>query len=430
MTDMDTDELIYLNRIGLERYGFDSIRDLKGRKCYEVLQNNHEPCSFCTNSLLTPGKFEEWRIYNPILRQHFLLKDTMIREGEKRYRVEIALDISESENRSAALQNYRELERVANEGIRHALEAPTPDECINTFLEYLGKALKGDRAYIFEKNEGGHDDNTYEWVACGIEPQIDNLQDLPPEVCRVWYRSFESGSYISIPDLENIREEDPEMYEVLKPQGIRSIVVVPIFLDREIIGFYGIDNPPIDALEYTYNMLNTVSHFFTSTMKRRRLVRQLQDLSHRDSFTMLGNRLAMREYMDSLDPSMGLAALYGDITGLKVMNDTYGHQAGDKLILDACDCLRSAFDKWHLFRIGGDELLVLRQRTTEEELKERTDRLREELEAKKVVLAVGTAFCTELSGCGADEVIKTAEKRMYEDKSRYYRENGLDRRKR
>lgn len=40
------------------------------------------------------------------------------------------------------------------------------------------------RTYIFEKNERGGDDNTYEWVAPGVEPQKDILQDLPAEVCQ------------------------------------------------------------------------------------------------------------------------------------------------------------------------------------------------------------------------------------------------------
>ena len=429
MTDMDTNELIYLNRIGLERYGFQSIHDLRGRKCYDVLQNNRMPCSFCTNESLVPWKYTEWKIYNPVIKRHFMLKDTMITDGRKRYRIEIALDISETENRNAAIQNYRELEKVASEGIRHALEAPTPDECINRFLEYLGQALEGERAYIFEKNDRGHDDNTYEWVAAGIEPQIDNLQDVPPEVCDVWYSSFHAGDYISIADLEEIREDDPELYAVLAPQGIHSIVVVPIFLDGEVIGFYGIDNPPTGTLEYTYSLLNVVGHFITSAMKRRRLVRQLHDLSHKDPFTMLGNRLAMRECIEAIDPGGSLGVLYGDITGLKAANDSEGHDAGDRLILNACGSLKRVFDRAHLFRIGGDELLVLCPDTTEKQLREKTAQLREDLKAKSVVLAIGTAFRPELSGRGVDELIKTAEKQMYEDKSRYYREHGLDRRR-
>ncbi len=428
MTDIDTNELIYLNKIGLEQYGFDNNEQLRGLKCHDVLQKNRLPCSFCTNDRLIPWHYTEWKIYNPINRKHYILKDTLIPSGDKRYRLEIAVDISQNEQMSEAIKNYQDLEKVANEGVRQALEATTPDEALNRLLEYLGKSLNGDRAYIFEKNDHGHDDNTYEWVASGIEPQIHNLQDLPPEVCDIWYEAFDEGNHISFSDLEDIRESDPRMYSVLAPQMIHSIVVVPIYLDGNIIGFYGIDNPPLNAMEYTYHLLDIMSHFITSAMKRRRLVRELHLMSHRDSFTMLGNRLAMSKYIANTDPKRSMAILYCDITGLKATNDQFGHSAGDKLILDACHCLKQVFCEECLFRIGGDELLMMSQNITEEDLKIKIQLLQDKLKERSVVLAIGMEYAPLLAENSVEELIKTAEKRMYEDKSLYYKNSGLDRR--
>lgn len=79
---------------------------------------------------------------------------------------------------------------------------------LDIILEYIGKALDGERTYIFEHNENGCDDNTYEWVANGIKPEKDNLQNLPPELCANWYRNFQEDKNIDIENLENIREED------------------------------------------------------------------------------------------------------------------------------------------------------------------------------------------------------------------------------
>lgn len=428
MTDMDTNELIYLNETGLKKYGFESNEQLRGLKCHDVLQNNRIPCSFCTNSQLVPWHYTEWKIYNPIIKRHFMLKDTLIPCGDKRYRLEIAVDITQNETVSEAIKNYRDLERIANEAVRHALESSTPDEALNRLLEYLGKALNGDRAYIFEKNDHGHDDNTYEWVASGIEPQIHNLQDLPPEVCDIWYEAFSEGNHVSIANLEDIRESDPRLYSVLAPQKIHSIVVVPIYLDGVVIGFYGIDNPPLNALEYTFNLLDIMGHFITSAMKRRRLVRDLHTLSHKDSFTMLGNRLSMSKFIEKANPAQSMAILYCDITGLKVVNDQFGHSAGDKLILDACQCLQEVFCEESLFRIGGDELLMMYQCITEEDLKEKIELLQKKLKEKSVVLAIGMEYTPLLSDQSVEDLIKVAEKRMYENKSLYYKQNGLDRR--
>ncbi len=178
------------------------------------------------------------------------------------------------------MRNVWELETVINEGLRAALREESPDRSLEVLLQYLGKALNGERTYIFERNESGGDDNTYEWVAEGVEPEKENLQDVPPEVCELWYRNFNIGRHIVIEDLETIREEDPLQYQNLKKQNIRSIVVIPLYDDGTVIGFYGVDNPPVKMLEYASNILQTAAYFIVSSLKRRDLVRELQKRSH------------------------------------------------------------------------------------------------------------------------------------------------------
>ena len=123
------------------------------------------------------------------------------------------------------MQSVQDMEAVINEGLRAALLEETPDQSLEVLLEHLGKALDGERTYIFEQNSSGGDDNTYEWTADGVEPEKENLQDVPAEVCASWYRNFRVGKHIVIEDMEDIRETDPLQYENLKRQGIRSLVV-------------------------------------------------------------------------------------------------------------------------------------------------------------------------------------------------------------
>lgn len=117
------------------------------------------------------------------------------------------------------VQSVQNLEAVINEGLRVALLEETPDQSLEVLLEHLGKALDGERTYIFEQNRFGGDDNTYEWVADGVEPQKDNLQNVPAEVCASWYRKFSIGKHIVIGNLEDIREgrflQSPERKEVV-----------------------------------------------------------------------------------------------------------------------------------------------------------------------------------------------------------------------
>ena len=180
----------------------------------------------------------------------------------------------------SGVQSVQNLASVINEGLRAALLAETPDQSLDVLLKHLGMALDGERTYIFEQNASGCDDNTYEWVADGVEPEKENLQNVPPEVCASWYRNFSIGRHIVIENLEDIRETEPLQYENLKRQSIRSLVVVPLYNGEKTIGFYWVDNPPAKSLEYASNMLQTAAYFIVSCLKQRNLFRELQKRSY------------------------------------------------------------------------------------------------------------------------------------------------------
>ncbi len=428
VADIDSHELIYMNKKLRDIYGISSMEELAGRKCYEMLQNCFAPCTICNNRELEPGSFREWENYNPMINKHLLLKDTMLEEGARRLRLEIAVDVTAQRIYDSVVRGYQNLETLANEGLKLALQAPTPNQSIDILLEYLGKALNSERAYIFEKNERGRDDNTYEWVANGVTPEKHNLQDVPAEVCADWYQCFAENKNILIDDVEKICEENPLQYDKLKRQSIRSLVVVALYDDKEAVGFYGVDNPSSGSLEYASNMLQIMGHFIASALKRRNLVRALEDMSYHDQLTRLGNRHAMNEYIENIKPEERVGIIYCDVTGLKHINDTRGHGEGDKLIVSACECLKRVFGDYGLFRIGGDEMLALCPDIDEAELRERIGFLKKDMGEHGVVMAVGAVW---EKNCGGDfdKLLTRAEALMYEDKAAYYRETGIDRRR-
>lgn len=430
ISDMDTHELVYLNKKGRTVYGFHSEDEYKGRKCYEVLQNASTPCCFCTNRELREGYFKEWKYYNPSISRHFLLKDTMRISGGRRYRVEMAIDISSQEEQRHALDNYQRLEEIVNAGLRLALMARTPDGSLNILLEYIGKALHADRTFIFERNSKGNDDNTYEWVAAGVSSEIDTLQDVPAEVCAQWYATFTRDKLVVLKQLEDIRESDPLQYATLKRQNINSLVVIPLYENDVPIGFYGVDNPPAHLLNYSAEMLQIMGHIILSLLKMRKLIDKLRDMSRHDPLTNFGNRYALDEYAASLDGPDALGVVFCDITGLKEMNDTQGHNAGDALILRACDCMKTVFSGYDLFRIGGDEFLVFCRGVRRAELDDKVLYLKTLLQESDVVMAVGSVWYKPCSSADIDKLMSEAEVVMYKEKAAYYKESGRERRRR
>ena len=428
VADMDTYELVYMNKKTLATYGYTSLEQIVGKKCYEVLQGCSEACTICNNTKLMPKQFREWEYYNPYLKKSFAIKDSMIQEGEKRYRIELAIESGITGVQGGHVQDYLELEMFVNEGMRLALRAATPDQSLDVILEYLGRALNGERTYIFERNASGGDDNTYEWVAMGVKPQKEILQNLPAEVCANWYQSFRENRNIIIEDLEDIREKDPLQYENLKRQDIYSLVVVPLYDDGVVIGFYGVDNPPGKSLDYTSNMLQIMGHFIVSSLKRRNLMRQLEKMSYSDQLTGLGNRYAVERFVRNMDKRESIGVLYCDITGLKRVNDMEGHEAGDQLILRARDLLMHFWKAYEVFRIGGDEMLILASGIQQATFQEEVCRMKEHMQEYKVAVAVGAVWKPDGTD-SIDQMLTESERLMYEDKARYYKQMGLDRRR-
>lgn len=417
--DMDTYELIYMNRKTREIYGYDSMERAKGRKCYEVLQKSDKPCDICTNACLKPGYFYEWKYYNPVINKTVSLKDTMLEEGGKRYRMEMAIDMTRQEEQSRTIAEYHFNAQMVNEGLKQALAEVNPEQSIEVLLAYLGRTLQSERVYIFERRADELHDNTYEWCAEGVIPQKEILQKVPFDAVEQWYQAFVQDKNIIIKDLDEIKETNPEAYKVLLPQNIRTLVVSPILFDEEIVGFYGVDNPPREFLNHVSTMFKIMGHFISSLLRRRDLVKRLEKMSFYDQLTGFKNRHAMDDYFAAMKKENSIGVLYCDVMGLKRVNDTLGHQEGDKLILRACECLKRVFSDYTLFRIGGDEFLVLCKGIAEEELQKRVELLQTEMHEKNAVMAIGSVWQSKWTG-ESDKLLTAADHKMYEDKRMYY----------
>ena len=142
---------------------------------------------------------------------------------------------------------------------------------------------------------------------------------------------------------------------------------------------------------------------------------------------------ALQRYADSAGIPDDLAAFSIDINGLKTVNDTIGHEAGDELIIGAARCIENVFTGGECFRTGGDEFIVL-TRMGKEQADAALLRLEQEAASwagnlvKSLNLAAGYALVGEHPGITAEKLVIEADHAMYARKAAYYRESGHDRR--
>lgn len=128
------------------------------------------------------------------------------------------------------------------------------------------------------------------------------------------------------------------------------------------------------------------------------------------------------------------AAFLLDINGLKAANDSMGHEAGDELICGAAQCIEKSVGKnGQTFRIGGDEFVVFTTMTKEQADASLIDlkNLTSAWSGKKIrnlSVSAGYALAKDFEGLSIEELVKEADKAMYEQKKEYYRLNGHNRR--
>ena len=206
---------------------------------------------------------------------------------------------------------------------------------------------------------------------------------------------------------------------------IKSLVVSPLISENKIIGFYGVDNPPEKFLSHITYMLQIMGYFLVSVLRRRNLVKQLEELCFLDQLTGIGNRHAMNDAAAKVMPEKSIGILYCDVMGLKRENDSMGHNAGDALLVRASECLRRGFGEYALFRVGGDEFLVLCEGISQEEMQERVEAMKVDMHRANALMALGSVW----RGDGRenmDDLIAEADKQMYADKIEWYAKNRLN----
>ncbi|MDO9257496.1 MAG: PAS domain S-box protein [Bacteroidales bacterium] len=140
-------------------------------------------------------------------------------------------------------------------------------------LNRIGSFLGADRAYIFEFSPT--DDtmsNTYEWCNTGINPEIDNLKDIPIEIFPMWMEQLQRYENILIPSVSDLPESWSAEREILEPQGIKSLIVIPVYIDIQLIGFVGLDSV-LRHKEYDtseINILQVWSNMLAGLIKNQR----------------------------------------------------------------------------------------------------------------------------------------------------------------
>ncbi len=196
-----------------------------------------------------------------------------------------ARDITERKRAAADLARLSNIQRELMHLATNFVNVPVAqqDAAIDQSLATMGGLIHADRAYLFAYDfDRDVMSNTHEWCGAGVTPEIGNLQNIPNAMLPDWVAAHRSGSLIHIPSVAAL-PAGGYLRQVLEPQGIRSLMTLPLMQDSTCLGFVGFDAVRAERAwqEEEVSLLRVLAELYAHFEARRATERATRELQSR-----------------------------------------------------------------------------------------------------------------------------------------------------
>lgn len=261
-------------------------------------------------------------------------------------------------------------------------------------------------------------------ISCDIQGKV---QFLNPVAERMTGWSQEEANGLQIEEVFNIYNESTgEKSESIARLVLETGKVLGIANHTILISKYG-EKRPIEDSAAPIIMENGdiigVVIVFSDFTEKRKSIEEIEYLSYHDYLTGLYNRRFFEEEMNRYDVSRNypISIIMGDVNGLKLVNDSFGHATGDKLLKKSAELMVKACREGDIVaRIGGDEFVILLPKTGVEDVAGLIKRLQASLAnelIQEIPLSISFGQATKTKdGEKLSEILKEAEDHMYRHK--------------
>ncbi|MCF0215447.1 MAG: GGDEF domain-containing protein [Fibrobacteraceae bacterium] len=340
--------------------------------------------------------------------------------------------VNEIDDEAAFLREKLSIEETVSECSRALSSSIDVNISLNKLLSIIGKYHKSERVCIFSFDyKKKRMSNTHEWVQDGFKPKKDYLQNLPLGMADEWMEAFGQNQCKVITDIESLTHNSIT-YKVFVSENIRSMIAAPLSDGKKLIGYLSVSNPTVNIFKNT--LLTSVASFVMNELQKKSYIDQLEHLSYYDPLTGLLNRNSYNKILQEIEKNKetNIGIIFGDLNGLKLLNDHQGHKAGDIFLRFVARKAKRFFEglpysNSQIFRIGGDEFVSIIHNIKEQEFDILVSEMLDYVE-KKPLASIGDIWIKKCEDI--ESQIKMADKIMYLRKKAYYAKKGTDRRQR
>lgn len=244
------------------------------------------------------------------------------------------------------------------------------------------------------------------------------------ELARSWEATIGVSNLLILKDegdMAELAQRNPSWAASMRAYKVQSLVLLPLRQDKRLFGYLYITNFDIEKLVALKELVELLGFILGNEIANHLLISRLDTMSRTDALTGLQNRAAMHQRMERLrGKPFGLVNL--DLNGLKNVNDQEGHDAGDRLLIQAAEVLSKIFYHDDIFRTGGDEFIVIAVGISEENFLRKVERLRQDAGKNRIALfSVGARWSD--GSVDPRSIFRYADEAMYRDKRAFYEEH-------
>ncbi|MBM3435425.1 MAG: PAS domain S-box protein, partial [Bacteroidetes bacterium] len=232
---------------------------------------------------------------------------------------------------------------------------------ISNTLDIIGRHADVSRVYIFEDStDGTLTSNTFEWCNEGIDPQINQLQNIPYEMIPSWKPILLNEGRVHS---ENIGELPPDILSILEPQNIKSIIVYPLYFEGKFAGFIGFDECTINRKwsKPELELLKTIASIVANAFERERIQRSLVESEAQNKailesipdalFHLDSNGKFLNYKIGRGEDKMNLSGLYLNKNVREIFPDELANKVQEAII----ECLGNGNNRFDYQLSSGDK---------------------------------------------------------------------------
>lgn len=414
-----TYDLLLGNQSFYDRVGL-TLEQCRNQKCYEVLHHRKSPCPFCGRANWSKDKFFVWRDHNETLEQDFLMKNRLISWEKEEVLLALAIDISNDKSITDSMESEVVKSHYLLNSVQHMQEHMQLDEAMKSILESICHYFHATSAGIWQRNaDSDQYELTFSWSKHKEDGNL-NLNEQEKKAYHTWLLKQRWDQPIFIEHPQDFLGNSYDMYHYMQEHHIQNQRWICLQDQAQEYGCLLINN--IQARFRNTSYLDALAIFIINEIKKYHLLDAVIHANRYDYLTDLMNRNSFEHNCPNYngDNITSLGVISGNIDHLKEINRVNGTAIGDQYIIHLANLLKLAFPNADIYRLNGDEFLVICVDLAQAQFEKQVSLLKQKAQNENFRTSFGYAWDNVEKKL--DPLLLSATKMMQLNKKAHYEE--------